>query len=296
MRGRKEIELEPILEQENQFGATIRAWRRYRGLSVTDLAMAAGFGKNGRGYISKIERNQIKHLGEEQLNRIAKALNVTSATLTLYHVPDEKDKHAAKIISKVLLDEAIKGCIAWLDLYSQEEKPLDWARTHFELAKLYRGCANLSENAEEREQFLNEALRNIDLAINDFEKYNAPGSKEDAIIVREELQGTLQSAKRAKILDEAIKGTRSLLEIHNQEERSLDQARNIARLYLRLAELHQDRAQLLENMEEKQKLLNDAIKYVDLAINDFEKNDVPGSLKDAQVIRSKLETVVHLKI
>ena len=66
MRGRRERELEPRFPSEGWLGITIRAWRRFRGFTVTDLAVQAGFGKNGRGYISKIEHHQIKRLGEEQ--------------------------------------------------------------------------------------------------------------------------------------------------------------------------------------------------------------------------------------
>src|SRR6266851_10426412 len=91
MRGRREEELTSHSPAENGLGATIRAWRHFRGMTVTELAIAAGFGVNGRGYISRIEHSQIHHLGEERLNRIAAALELQSADLLLHRMPEAPD-------------------------------------------------------------------------------------------------------------------------------------------------------------------------------------------------------------
>lgn len=77
MSGRKEEELGRNGQAISEFGAVLRAWRRQRGLSVTDLALQAGFGHTGRSYISKIEHGLIRHVAEERLERIAAVLGVT---------------------------------------------------------------------------------------------------------------------------------------------------------------------------------------------------------------------------
>ena len=87
MRGRRERELDPHSSSENGVGVTIRAWRHFRGMTVTELALQAGFGNTGRGYISKIEHQQIKRLGEEQLVAIAHALGITPLDLQQNHLP-----------------------------------------------------------------------------------------------------------------------------------------------------------------------------------------------------------------
>jgi transcriptional regulator with XRE-family HTH domain len=80
-RGRKERELPHEDEPASWLGATVREWRRRRELSVTDLAVRAGFGPSGRGYISKIEHGKIERPNEEHLRRIATALEVDAAEL-----------------------------------------------------------------------------------------------------------------------------------------------------------------------------------------------------------------------
>src|SRR6266700_2547726 len=111
VRGRREKELEPPVPSEGSMGVTIRAWRRFRGLTVTDLATQAGFGKNGRGYISKIEHQQIKRLGDEQIASIAQALSLTPTDLQQGRMPQAQ---ASLLPDKDTLDNAILGCKAWL--------------------------------------------------------------------------------------------------------------------------------------------------------------------------------------
>jgi transcriptional regulator with XRE-family HTH domain len=68
-------------------GATIRAWRKHRGLSVTELAARAGFGEQGRAYISKLEHGDITRPTPENLNRVAQALDVNPADLVRHQTP-----------------------------------------------------------------------------------------------------------------------------------------------------------------------------------------------------------------
>src|SRR5216683_2021521 len=134
MRGRREEELTSHSPAENGLGTAIRAWRHFRGMTVTELAIAAGFGKNGRGYISKIEHSQIRHLGEEPLASIAQALNLSQGDLQQGRLPEMQEE---PVLDKGTLDDAIAGCKAWLRVYRQDDKLLDCARTYFKLAELY---------------------------------------------------------------------------------------------------------------------------------------------------------------
>ena len=81
MSGRKEEDLGANGQAISEFGAVLRAWRRQRDYSVTDLALQAGFGVTGRSYISKIEHGLIRHISEERLERIAAALGVSATDL-----------------------------------------------------------------------------------------------------------------------------------------------------------------------------------------------------------------------
>ncbi len=62
-------------------GDRIRAWRKYRQLSITGLANMTYCGAS---YLSKVERNQIEHPGREQIEDIAKALDITVEQLREY--------------------------------------------------------------------------------------------------------------------------------------------------------------------------------------------------------------------
>ncbi len=176
MRGRREREFEPPVSSEDRLGATIRAWRHFRGLTVTDLAVRAGFGKNGRGYISKIEHNLIKRLGEASLASIAQALDLSQADLQQGRIPEARE---SQIPDKEALDDAIAGCKVWLRVYCQDDRPLDCARTYFKLAELCWERMKLAKKREERGTFLADALQSIDQALLLFST-EAPGSYEEA--------------------------------------------------------------------------------------------------------------------
>src|SRR5215469_2212361 len=96
MRGRKEVQLGQDGHAVTRLGATIRAWRRARGLSITRLAEEAGFGVESRGYISRIEHGVIREVGEERLQRLAQALGIAQADLRNGYLPEGHGEEPAK--------------------------------------------------------------------------------------------------------------------------------------------------------------------------------------------------------
>jgi transcriptional regulator with XRE-family HTH domain len=158
MRGRREEDIRTDRQLTNQLGVTIRAWRRHWGLSVTDLAVQAGFGKKGRGYISKIEHNLIKHVGDNRLDSIATALHLTSTDLLQHRMPETQ-----AVKQERSLDKAIVGCKALLKVFPY--RSLNWARIHFKLAELYWKHATFSSDATARGEILTEAHQCIEHAL-----------------------------------------------------------------------------------------------------------------------------------
>jgi transcriptional regulator with XRE-family HTH domain len=280
VRGRKERELVQQWSLEDTLGATIRAWRRYLGLTVTELAMRAGFGKNGRGYISKIEHNQIKRLGEESLAAIARALNISPIDLQQHRMPEAQESQNP---GKEILDDAIVGCKAWLKVYRQDDNLLDCARTYFKLAELCWERMKLTEKREERGTFLNDALQSIDLALSLFHQ-GAPGSYEEA----QQLRSMIAREILLKDLDDAIAGCKALLKISRQEERPLDWART----HTRLARLYLDRAIQSERAEERRGWLGKALQSIDQALPLFHGR-APVSYTQAQEMRLNVEAATE---
>src|SRR5262245_23342829 len=93
MRGRREQPLGASGMPVRPLGATLRAWRHYRQLSLSALAIRAGLGQSGLGYISKIEHGSIREPSEGLLGRLAEALDVRISTLLL-HLPPEGEAAA----------------------------------------------------------------------------------------------------------------------------------------------------------------------------------------------------------
>lgn len=89
MQGLKEKEFTIDEQEGSKIAEVIKAWRHVRHLSVTELAVRAGFSEKGRSYISKIEHGQVKRLGDENLSKIAQALGLSRADLVLYRMPSE---------------------------------------------------------------------------------------------------------------------------------------------------------------------------------------------------------------
>ncbi len=276
MRGRREREFEPPVSSEDRLGATIRAWRHFRGLTVTDLAVRAGFGTNGRGYISKIEHNLIKRLGEASLASIAQALDLSQADLQQGRIPEARE---SQIPDKEALDDAIAGCKVWLRVYCQDDRPLDCARTYFKLAELCWERMKLAEKREERGTFLADALQSIDQALRLFST-EAPGSYEEA----QRLRSMIEREIHLKDLDDAIAGCKALLKISRQEERPLD----LARTHAKLAQLYWDRATQAEKAEEQHDWLEKALQSLDLALPLF-CGRAPVSYTDVQRMRVDVE-------
>jgi transcriptional regulator with XRE-family HTH domain len=276
MRGRKERELELPVSFESTLGAAIRAWRRYRGLSVTDLAMRAGFGHNGRGYISKIEHNQIKRLGNEAITSIAQALNLSPLDLQQLRLPEIQGNQK---LDKDTLDDAIIGCEAWLRVYSQDDRPLDCARTYLKLAELYWERLALAEGKRERERLLADALQSINQALPLF-YVQAPDSYEQALNMRSLIEKTIF----VKDLDDAIAGCKALLKIYAQEKKTLDWART----HTKLAQLYWDRSKYTEKGEEQSGLFVQALQSLDQALPFFQQL-APVSYKEVQKMRTDIE-------
>jgi transcriptional regulator with XRE-family HTH domain len=228
MRGRKEEELASHLLPENGLGTTIRAWRRFRGMTVTDLAVQAGFGKSNRGYISRIEHGQIKRLGEERLNCIAAALQLQHTDLLLHRMPEiyegapAQDLDDAIIVGKALL----KKC---------EELSFDWARMQLLLAKLYREHATVSHTTVAKYTALTEAQRCIECSLRVFTVSTAPRSFQEAMQLGQEIGEVLDAS--------IIAGSEALL------KRCPPQSLDWARIQLLLAKFYYERAVVLQDPE-----------------------------------------------
>jgi transcriptional regulator with XRE-family HTH domain len=249
-------------------------------MSVTDLAIRAGFGNTGRGYISKVEHQQIKSLGEETLGEIARALGLSPSELRQGTLPAAREMPTA---SKETLDEAIAGCQAWLKLYARPdndaERRLDCARTCFRLAELCRERMRLAPGREEGRTLLAEALQNIELAL-EFFGQEATDSFQKAhrlhLIIKREIF--------LRDLDDAIAGCQALLTISHPEAHPLDWART----QTRLAQLYWDRALQSELTEERHSFLEKALQSIDQALPLF-RQPAPVSYIRVQKMREHIE-------
>lgn len=277
MRGRRERELDPHSSSENGVGVTIRAWRRFRGMTVTELAVQADFGTTGRGYISKIEHQQIKRLGEGQLVAIAHALGITPLDLQQNHLPETQH---SPVLDKATVDDAILGCKALLRVYQRDDdKRLDIARTCLKLAELYLVRIPLTETREERGQLLVDALYRLDEALPVFQK-EAPGAYQEA----QHMRSRIEKKSYMNDLDDAIAGCNALFLVHRQEEHPLDWAR----MHVRLAQLYWDRATQSEQTEECSRWLDQALHSIDLALPLF-RGYAPVTYTQAQRMRQDVE-------
>lgn len=280
VRGRRERELAPPISSEDHVGRTIRAWRHFREMSVTDLAVQAGFGKNGRGYISKIEHQLIKRLGREPLAAIARALELSPMHLQQGHLPEMRESQVPGPDNEAL-DDAIAGCKAWLRVYSQEDHPLDYARTHVKLAELYwERMARVGERTERR-TLLADALHSLDRALPLFSQ-EAPDSYEKARSLRSAIEKEISLID----LDDAIAGCQALFKIYSQEQHALDWART----HTKLARLYWDRTTHTEQAEERTGLLGKALQSLDQALPIFQRY-APVSYAEAQKMRLHVEAV-----
>ncbi|HLG62374.1 MAG TPA: helix-turn-helix transcriptional regulator [Ktedonosporobacter sp.] len=280
MRGRRERELESPLSSEDHLGRTIRAWRHFRGMSVTELAIRAGFGHNGRGYISKIEHHLIKRLGKEPLAAIARALDLSSVDLQYGRLPETGESVVLRP-GKEVLDDAIAGCHAWLRVYRQDDHRLDYARTHFKLAELYWERTARVEERTERRTLLADALQSLNQALPLFAQ-EAPDSYAKACSLRSAIEKEIALID----LDDAIAGCQALFKIYSQEQHALDWARTHAKL----ARLYWDRTAHTEIAEERAELLGKALHSLDEALPIFSRY-APVSYAEAKKMRLCVEAV-----
>lgn len=280
MRGRRERELVSSLSSEDHLGKTIRAWRHFRGMSVTELAIRAGFGQNGRGYISKIEHQLIKRLGKEPLAAIARALDISPVDLQRGCLPETRESLGLSP-GKEVLDDAIAGCQAWLRVYRQEDHRLDYARTHFKLAELYWERMARVEERIERRTLLADALHSLDQVLPLFSQ-EAPDSYEKARRLRSSIEKEISLID----LDDAIAGCQALFRIYSQEQHALDWART----HTKLARLYWDRTAHTEQAEERAGLLGKALHSLDQALPIFQRY-APVSYAEAQKMRLHVEAI-----
>jgi transcriptional regulator with XRE-family HTH domain len=88
-RGRRPKPLASSKHRVTPLGAALRAWREYRGLSQTELAIQAGLGvaQDGRAHISSIELGKIQRPEDETLEKIGAVLGVTLNDLRSGRMP-----------------------------------------------------------------------------------------------------------------------------------------------------------------------------------------------------------------
>jgi transcriptional regulator with XRE-family HTH domain len=88
-RGRRPKPLASSKHRVTPLGTALRAWRDYRGLSQTALAIQAGLGvaQDGRAHISSIELGKIQRPEDETLEKIGAVLGVTPNDLRSGYMP-----------------------------------------------------------------------------------------------------------------------------------------------------------------------------------------------------------------
>jgi transcriptional regulator with XRE-family HTH domain len=270
MRGRREEELASRSAAENGLGTAIRAWRRFHGLSVTELAVRAGFGKNGRGYISRIEHSLIRHVSEERLNRIATALQLQSADLLLHRMPETHTE-----VPTYDLDEAIiggkallKGCVA---------QSFDWARIQLLLAKLYRERAVASHTAVAKHAALTEAQQCIECALLVFTASRTPQSFQEAMQLGREIGDVLE----VSIVDGSI----ALL------KRCPPQSLDWARIQLLLAKFYRERATVLQGLTART-ALTEAQQCIEAALPIFTRKRAKHSLEETGQLSEEIRYAI----
>ncbi len=271
MRGRREAELASHSPAENGLGTAIRAWRRFRGLTVTDLAVQAGFGQNGRGYISRIEHSQIRHLGEERLERIAAVLQLQSADLLLRRMPEAYGQAPTHD-----LDEAIIGGKALLNECA--EQSFDWARLQMLLARLYHERAAASHTMVAKYTALIEAQHCIECALLVFTVDTTPLSFQEATQLGREIGDALEIS--------VITGSQALL------KRCPPQSLDWARIQLVLAKFYRKRATVLEGLAART-ALTEAQHCIEAALSIFTQKRAQRSLKETRQLSQEIKLMTQ---
>jgi transcriptional regulator with XRE-family HTH domain len=266
MRGRREEELASHSAAENGLGMAIRAWRRFRGMTVTELAVQAGFGTNGRSYISRIEHGQIRHLGEDRLQRIAAVLALHSSDLLLHRMPDA---HEGTPIHD--LDEAIIGGKALLK--GCEEQSFDWARLQLLLAKLYHEQATVLQTIAAKYTALTQAQHSVERCFLVFTEDATPRSFQEA---------THLGCEIADLLDATIiAGCQAFL------KRCSPQSIDWARIQLLRAKFYRERAATGQGLTARA-ALTEAHHCIEAALPIFTQKRVQRSLKEAKLLGQEI--------
>jgi transcriptional regulator with XRE-family HTH domain len=266
MRGRREEELIAPSPSENGLGITIRAWRHFRGLTVTDLAIQAGFGKNGRGYISRIEHSQIRHLGEERLKRIAAVLQLQSIDLLLHRMPEASEETLTHD-----LDDAIIGGRALLKRC--REKSFDWARVQLLLAKLYCELATTSQTTSAKHTALIQAQRCIESSLLVFTADTAPQSFPEATRLRQEIRAVLDAS--------ILTGCTAFL------KRCSPQSLDWARIHVLLAKFHREQADVSQGQVARDALIK-AQQCIEVALSIFTQKGAQRNVKEASQLYQEI--------
>ena len=186
MRGRREEELVSHSPSENELGTAIRAWRRFRGMTVTELAVQAGFGNTGRGYISRIEHGHIRHLGGDRLQRIAAVLQLQSIDLLLHRLPEAHEETPIHDLDEAIIGgkALLKGC---------NERSFDWARVQLLLAKLYHEQAAMLQTIAAKHTALTHAQLYIERCLLVFTEDATPRSFQEATLLGREIADLLDA-------------------------------------------------------------------------------------------------------
>ncbi|GER89784.1 hypothetical protein KDW_39460 [Dictyobacter vulcani] len=272
MRGRKEEALTSRSSPENELGTVIRAWRHVRGLSVTDLAVAAGFGKNGRGYISRIEHGQIRHLGEERLLRLANALHLQRTDLLLHRMPEMHEK-----VPMDDLDAAILG--GKILLKTCTEQSFDWARLQLLLARLYCERADtLCSTTAAKHTALIEAHQCIERALQVFTAHTARKSFEEATQLGREIDKLLY----ASIIESCL----SFI------QRCPPQSLDCARFHMLHAQWYRKRATSLPGFTPQAALI-EAQQCLETAIAIFTQKQAQNHLQKARQLHQEIMLAIQ---
>lgn len=271
MRGRREEELIFRSPTAQGLGTTIRAWRRQRGMSVTALAVAAGFDKNGRSYISRIEHGHIRQLAEGRLECIAAALHLPIADLILHRLPDEQGEPPAPG-----LEEAIIGAQALL--HACTERSFDWARLQVVLAQLHVERAAASQLMHVKYAALTQAQFCIACALPIFTACKTPRSFEEATQLGQSIESLLEAL--------VIPGGQALLK--RCESGSLDWAR----VQILRAKFFSERARVLPDQIAR-RALTEAQQAVEAALPVFTRRQAQRSLTEASQLYQEIITDIQ---
>lgn len=101
-----------------KLGERIKKTRRYKGLSQSQLARAAGISND---YMSRIELGKVSNVGIEVIESLAKALEVSPSSL-LYDIKADAGAIPEPIPERI--PAALKALHEWLDSLPDDEREI----------------------------------------------------------------------------------------------------------------------------------------------------------------------------